>query len=128
MGLLMPKSKHPKKFYPQPQLCLSNSSFVTVRNEVGKVMFLQVSVCPRGGGSWSGGAWSGVCAWSWGVPDPGGCSRGCLFLGECLLGGGLVSQHALRQNPPPPRERWLLLRTVRILLECILVSASFSQK
>ena len=34
------------------------------------------------------------------------------------LGG--VSQHALRQTPPPSRR--LLLRAVRILLECILVS------
>ena len=61
MGLLMPKSKHPKKFYPQPQLCLSNSSFVTVRNEVGKVMFLQVSVCPRGGELVGGCLVGGVC-------------------------------------------------------------------
>ena len=35
--------------------------------------------------------------------------------------GRLVSQHALRQIPPPGRERRLLLRTIRILLECILV-------
>ena len=97
MGLLMPKSKHPKKFYPQPQLCLSNSRFVTVRNEVGKVMFLQVSVCPRGGGAGRG------C-----VPGPGGCLiRGavpggvCSWGSVCSGGGGLVSQHALRQNPPP---------------------------
>ena len=55
-----------------------------------------------------GGAWSrrGVC-WGGGV-----CSRG-------VWSGGLVSQHALRQTP---RERQLLLRTVHILLECILVN------
>ena len=60
---------------------------------------LQVSVCPRGGGvPAAGGAWSGVPA------------RGGLVPGGCLLrgvpGGG----------PAPPR---LLLRAVRILLECI---------
>ena len=40
-----------------------------------------------GGGLLPGGAWSWGCAWSWGV---------------CLVGGGgLVSQHALWQTPPP---------------------------
>ena len=83
-----------------------------------------------------------------GMSAPGGCliwgglgQRGCLVPGGLLRGswsgrvsgsggclvwvvpgpGGLVSQHALRQIPPPPRERRLLLPTVRILLECILV-------
>ena len=36
-------------------------------------------------------------------------------------GPGGVSQHALRQTPPPPGSRRLLLRAVRIILECILV-------
>ena len=44
-------------------------------------------------------------------------------LGPCLGGPspglGGVSQHALRQTPPPSRR--LLLQAVRILLECILV-------
>ena len=44
---------------------------------------------------------------------------GCLVRGGAWYRGGLVSQHVLRQNPP--RERRPLLRTVRILLECILV-------
>ena len=52
----------------------------------------------------------GGSAWSEGV-----CSRG---------DGGLVSQHALRQSPPG--ERRLLLRTVRILLECIIVMQFFA--
>ena len=58
----------------------------TVRNEVAKVMFFQVCVCPQGG----------VCPW--GVPAPGGVPGpgGCLLLG----GEGLVSQDALRQTPP----------------------------
>ena len=50
--------------------------------------------------------------------------------GGLLLGGGawsrgeLVSQHAPRQTPP--RERGLLLWTVRIQLESTLVHGSFS--
>ena len=56
---------------------------VTVCNEVAKVMFLQVCVCPQGGLLPGGGSARGE------VPLPGGgaCSRG-------------VSQHALRQTPP----------------------------
>ena len=58
-----------------------------------------------------------------GVSAPGGSGLGGLVWGGvCLVRGvcswGLVSQHALRQTP---RERRLLLRTVRIPLECILV-------
>ena len=65
-------------------------------------------------------------------PGPRGRLGGGL-LGGCpgefggLPGGGVqaqargdVSQHALRQTPPTSRR--LLLRTVRILLECILVN------
>ena len=75
---------------------------VTVRNEVSKVMFLQVSVCPQGG------------AWSRGVPAPRGVPArgGCLLQGKGDGGGPLPS-------------RRLLLRTVRILLECILVADDF---
>ena len=65
-------------------------NLVTVRNEVAKVMFS--GVCPRG---WPG---SGVvCLVLRGrCLLPGGClvPVGCLVL-------GLVSQHALRQTPPP---------------------------
>ena len=53
----------------------------------------------RGGGAWSrgvpspGGAWFGEGgAWSWG---------GGAWSGACLV-RGVVSQHALRQTPPPP--------------------------
>ena len=68
-------------------------------------------------------------AWKWLKPcyRPQRSCEGYVFTGvslstegECMVPGGLVSQHALRQTPPP-RERWLLLRMVRILLECILV-------
>ena len=72
-------------------------------------MFLQVCVCPQGGVPGSGG-----CAWSWG----GAWSQGGSVPGGCLvLGGWYPSMHWGR----PPWERRLLLRTVRILLECILV-------
>ena len=38
----------------------------------------------------------------WGVSAVGGdWFRGCLLLGQCLLPGGVVSQHVLRQTPHP---------------------------
>ena len=91
------------------------------------------------GRAWSrgGGAWSRGVAWSWkGAPGPRGLlwGGGAWSLGGCLVWGrawsqgsawfqeGLVSQHALWQTP---QERRLLLRTVRILLECILVPSLF---
>ena len=73
----------------------------TVRNEFAKVMFLHLSVCLQGG------------------------------LPQCMLGYHPRTRHppqeqALPRQPgTPPRQappsRRLLLRTVRILLECILV-------
>ena len=100
--------------------CVRNfqSDIFKVRNEVAKVMFLQVCVCPQGGVCSGGCLVPGVC--SGGVPGPGGrgvpgpggvCSRGVpglggstlggSALGRCLvLGGGVVSQDALRQTPP----------------------------
>ena len=86
----------------------------TVRNEVGKVMFLQVCVCPQGGVLSQHALQLGVCsqrggAW-WGVPGLGVPGPGSAWSGECLVWAD------------PPWERRLLLRTVRILLECILVS------
>ena len=52
---------------------------------------------PGGSAPW-GGVWSGgVCSW-------GGLVRGvCSGEGGCLLHGGVVSQHALRQTPPMDR-------------------------
>ena len=60
-------------------------TFFTVRNEVAKVMFLQACVCPQGGE---------VCL------VPGGLLRGGSAPGG-VCSGGVVSQHALRQTPPP---------------------------
>ena len=61
---------------------------VTVRNEVAKVMFLHVSVILSTGLGW------GVCSWGCLLGGGGVPAQG---VGE---GGGLVSQHALRQTPP----------------------------
>ena len=73
--------------------------------------------CSQGGGAWS----RGIC--------PGGvCSGGCLVLGGlcsgggCLVLGGLLPGECLLETP----QRRLLLRAVRILLECILVGCCFA--
>ena len=73
---------------------------------------LQVSVCPQRG-SVPGGICSRAGAWSQGGRVPGPRGRGV-----CSGGGGVVSQLALRRTS---WDRRLLLRTVRILLQCILV-------
>ena len=76
---------------------------------------LQVSRPTTRGGNWGGSSQGGV-----GSP---GHTQGRSWGGSCRGGlqahtrGGL-SQHALRQTPLP---RWLLLRAVPILLECILL-------
>ena len=67
----------------------------------------------------------------WGVPGQGVCSGGCLVCGVPgpggLLRGGTWSGGAgipaCTEADPP--ERQLLMRTVRIPLECILVHAHF---
>ena len=94
------------------QNAIEQGSIVTVRNEVAKVMFLQVSVCPRG------------------VPAPRGClvgRGGCLVLGmgKGAWSGGVPGLGGGGGIPActevDPRERQLLLQMVCILLECILV-------
>ena len=58
-----------------------------------KVMFLQVSVCPRGG------LWQGACAW-WGCVWQGACIAGSLYGKGAMRGdGGGCVWHAR----PPPR-------------------------
>ena len=120
-------------------------------------MFLQVSVYPQGGclvPGWGECLLPGVsaprgCAWSGGVPGPGGlvsqdalstggvpglggvcswgvCSQGCMpGPGGCAWSRGvcLVLGGLVSQDAlrQTPLERWLLLWMVRILLECILV-------
>ena len=97
-------SRHP--FFNRPQTSCEGYVFT--------------GVCLSTGGGVSapeGFAWVGVSAW-WGVSVPGGVSApgGVYCRAECLL---------CTEAAPPPRERQLLLRTVRILLECILVSWKF---
>ena len=81
----------------------------------GKVIFLHLFVIlftgvvhGPGGGAWS----RGVCAWS---------GRGCMVPGGCLVPGGWSGGRGPGRDPP----RRLLLRAVRILLECILVCPLF---
>ena len=62
-------------------------NMITVRNEVAKVMFLQVSVCPQGGGVLSQHALQVV-------------SQHAL---QQVSGGGWVSQHALQVSRPTPK-------------------------
>ena len=68
------------------------------------------SVCSQGGS-----AARGVSAAGWGVCSGGSALGGCLLLvGGCLLQegvGGVVSQHALRQTPPPPVDRQTPVKT-----------------
>ena len=99
---------------------------------------LQGGGVPGLGGLLPGGAWSGgVCfqgaapgGWVWGgsasrglLPGGGSAPRGVPGSRGCSQGGGLVSSACTEADPP--RERRLLLRTVRIPLECILVPNIF---
>ena len=92
--------------------------FVTARKRsLGQGnMFTGVCVF-TGGGAWSGGAWSQ------GVPGPGGVPgpRGCLVPAGCLVWGRYLVPGGVPGGDPPGR---LLLRALRILLECILVLES----
>ena len=94
-------------------------AIVTVRNEVAKVMFLQACVCPHGGGVCLSACWDTTPPLGSRQPPP-------------------WSRHPTprsRHPPPgsrqpplgadPPSERRPPLRTVRILLECILVENMF---
>ena len=93
-------------------------------------MFLHMSIIMFTGevgclGPHPGGRLGGLV---WGVsrPTPRGCVQGHTRRVQAHAQGG-VSQHALRQTPPPPPSRCLLLWAVRILLECILVDVTFRQ-
>ena len=90
-----------------------------MRNEVAKVMFLQACVCPRGGGVCLSACWDTTSA------------KADLLRSRPPLGADTPqSRHPPRADTPrsrhppeqtPLRERQPLLRTVRILLECILI-------
>ena len=125
--------------------CVPRSIF-TVCNEVAKVMFLQVCVCPQ-----EGGYPSMPCRWYPSIPcsrslggggvcypsmpcrwypsmlfnrSPVGAAPGGLLWGGGgvgLLPGGLLQGWGGACSRGDGDDRRLLLRTVRILLECILV-------
>ena len=84
---------------------------ITVRNEVAKVMFLQACVCPHGGVSTSMHA---------GIPPQ---SRHPSGSRHTPLPPG--SRHPPEQTPPGRDGDCCGLRTVRILLECILVLKNY---
>ena len=92
----------------------------TGRNEVvAKVIFLQASVCPRGGGASSGGVSAlGGCLLG-GVPPQKILLKFCFFFFLFSSTFFLISL-----GIPPPRstlEHMVNKRPVHILLECILV-------
>ena len=105
---------------------------ITVRNKVAKVIFYRFVSVHGGRGACSGGG-----AWSRGSVPGGG---GCLVLGGSALRGGwwwsAPGDACSRGGDWYPRMHWgrfpqerrLLLRTVRILLQCILVNISFRLK
>ena len=121
--------------FPKTTDPIGNGSLITARKRsLGQGnIFRSVcqELCSRGGG---GGGWypSMPCrspcphprgelrGLSWGVsrPTPGGLSPG-----PYPGGGGIPT--CTEADSPPPRRR-LLLRAVRILLECILVNYCFS--
>ena len=80
-----------QSFIDLEKLVPGSVSVATVRNEVAKVMFLHLCVCPQGGG---------------GLP-------------QCML--GYHPPAGTHQEQAPLLSRRLLLRTIRMLLECILV-------
>ena len=100
---------------------MTRSGLFTVCNEVAKVMFLQVSVCPQGG-AWSGGAGGCLlctpppgrdgycCRWYvsyWNaflLPAATKLGQGNIFTSICLSTGGRrgVCLSACWDIPPPP--------------------------
>ena len=88
---------------------------ITVRNEVAKVMFSQACVCPQGGSDLVPGRGGGF------LFQGGVCSAGGVCSGGVCSAGGVCSGGCLLCTEAAPRQRRLLLRTIRILLECILV-------
>ena len=93
---------------------LRSNRVFTIRNEVAKVMFLQVSVCPLGGG----GGWYPImpCRWYPSMPcskSPGGCypSMHCRWYPACLAtglrgGGGSAPKGCLVLEGSAPRGDW----------------------
>ena len=120
-GLKLSKD-HFKGFFQQMSNHGYPISIITVRNSsCGKVMFSQVSVYPQGGGVHPPRADTlrlGRHTPAHGQTHPGQTpTSGKTFLPPPP---GQTHTHPGQTSPPPGRRP--LLRTVRILLECILVS------
>ena len=101
----------------------SNMKLFTVRNEVAKVMFLQACVCPHGGGL-------PQCMLGYYGPPGSRHPPGADPPGPDTPHSGSRQPPPREQAHPPwkqtlpwsrPPQIWPLLRTVHILLECILV-------
>ena len=74
---------------------ISHTRMHSSRMRTGRSLTVRRSLLPGEGGEWClllGGvcSWGGICSWG------SVCSGGV-----CSLGGGVASQHALRQTPPP---------------------------
>ena len=91
--------------------------FITVRNEVVKVMFLHLSVSHSVHG---GGTWTGPQGTRYTPRTRSPLQQVHPQAGTPPAGTPRVGTPSLAGTPPTPSRR-LLLRTVRILLECILV-------
>ena len=117
---LLEQPKQLKECSPETVLGIFSDQLPPANEVWGKVIFSEASVKNSVHRGWGGGVWSGGVpasrglSGSGGVPARGGGGSGLggLVLGVCAWsrGGGLVET--------PGR---LLLRVVRILLECILV-------
>ena len=57
------------------------------QTKFAKVMFLQVSVCPQGGGMWQGVCMTGACM-------TGACMAGACVAGACVAGACVAGGHA----------------------------------
>ena len=107
--------------------------FYCPQTKFAKVMFLQVSVCPQGGGGMrgcQGGMHGWGCAWllggmhgCWGHVWLLGGMHGCW--GTCVVAGGHAwlpgGMHGCQGGMRRIRRDTVNERAVRILLECILV-------
>ena len=133
-------------------LCLmfQKTAIITVHNEVGKVMFSHVCVCPQGGSTWVPGqvATQGPGTSPQGpgtprtrytpgtrytpqdqihpqtryTPRPGTPPDQVQPPDQVPLGTRYTPRTRYIPRPDAPPRRWLLLRAVRILLQCILVT------
>ena len=96
----------------------------TIRNEVAKVMFLHLSVCPQGGITWAGTLRDQVHP-----PGPGTPPWDQVYPhwdqvhppGPGTPPGQVPPYQVHPRDQVHPPSRQLLLRTVRILVECILL-------